>query len=67
MTGAKDVKKGDQPAAAPLQYRAREYPAAIEALTKAVKAPESNITYKEAVQILGLHNGQQLHSGRRTG
>jgi predicted Zn-dependent protease len=37
-----------------LHYRAREYPAAIEALTKAVKSPESSVTYKEAVQMLGL-------------
>jgi tetratricopeptide (TPR) repeat protein len=37
-----------------LHYRAREYPAAIQALTKAVRAPESSVTYKEAVQMLGL-------------
>jgi tetratricopeptide (TPR) repeat protein len=37
-----------------LHYRAREYPAAIESLKRAVEAPPASVTYKEAVQMLGL-------------
>src|ERR1043166_681785 len=37
-----------------LHYRAREYPAAIESLKRAVAAPPASATYKEAVQMLGL-------------
>ena len=37
-----------------LHYRAREYPAAIASLQRAVEAPPASATYKEAVQMLGL-------------
>ena len=38
-----------------LHYRSREYPAAIEALTRAVsQAPQDTTIYKESVQMLGL-------------
>ena len=37
-----------------MHYRARQYPAAIESLTRATKAPESSATYRESVQMPGL-------------
>lgn len=37
-----------------MHYRARQYPAAIESLTRATKAPESSAIYRESVQMLGL-------------